>query len=82
MRRIKGIVRTVVTIAGAISLNSPMVVMVAADSGQGFTSELKGIEDGSCKIGSPPNAAHHPVTVRGRIGKFERKGAGVDSRRG
>lgn len=82
MRRIKGIVRTVVAIAGAISLNSHMMVMVAAGSGQGFTSELKGLEDGSCKIGNPQNAVHHPVTVRGQIGKFERKKAGVDSRRG
>ena len=45
MRRIKGIVRTVVAIAGAISLNSPMMVTVAAGSGQGLTSELTGPED-------------------------------------
>ena len=75
MRRIKGIVRTVVAIAGAISLNSPMMVTVAAGSGQGFTSELNGLEEGSCKIGCPPNPLDQTVSVRGRIGKFERKGS-------
>jgi hypothetical protein len=81
MRRIKGIVRTVVAIAGAISLNSPIMMgMVAA--GPGFASELNGLEDVSCKIGSQPTDVDQPVTMRGRIGRFERKGTGVDSRRG
>lgn len=82
MRRIKGIVRTVVAIAGAISLNSPMMGMVAAGSGQGFASELNGLQGVACKIGSQPPGVNQPVTMTGRIGKFERKGTGVDSRRG
>ena len=66
MRRIKGIVRTVVAIAGAISLNSPMVVLVAAGSGQGFTSEL----NGRFSTGWKPNANCATITrmtVRARI---------------
>lgn len=83
MRRIKGIVRTVVAIAGAISLNSPIMMgMVAAGSGQGFRSEMNGPEGVSCKISSPPIGVDQTVTMRGRIGKLERKGIGVDSQRG
>ena len=66
MRRIKGIVRTVVAIAGAISLNSPMMVTVAAGSGQGLTSEL----NGRFSAGWRPNANSAKITrmtVRVRI---------------
>jgi hypothetical protein len=72
MRRIKGIVRTVVAIAGAIGLNSPM--MVTGGPGQEFTSELNGLEEGSCKIGSQPKAVDHPVTLRGRSANSKGRG--------
>ena len=50
MRRIKGIVRTVVAIAGAISLNSPMMVMVAAGLGARIHLRIERVEELS-KIG-------------------------------
>ena len=80
MKRIKGIVRTVMAIAGAISLNSPMMGMVAAGSGQGFASELNGHESVASKIGTLPTGVDKPVTMTGRVGKLERKGIGVDSK--
>ena len=69
MRRIKGIVRTVVAIAGAIGLNSPMIGMVAAGSEQGFASELNGFEGVVCKKGSQPTGVDQPA-MRGRVDKF------------
>ena len=71
MKRIKGIVRTVMAIAGAISLNSPMMGMVAAGSGQGFTSESNGHESVASKIGTLPIDVDKPITLRGRVGKFK-----------
>lgn len=82
VRRIKGLVRTVVTIAGVISLNSPLIIPVAASSEQRFISRLSGIDESSRQIGNPSHSVDHPVSLRGRIGKFTRKGEPVDSRRG
>ena len=76
MRRIKGIVRSVVAIAGAISLNSPMVI---AGSGQGF---LNGLPDVACKTGRPMTSVDQPVTMKGRIGQFKREGSDIDLRQG
>lgn len=79
MRRIKGIVRTVVAIAGAISLNSPLMGMVIAGSGQGF---LNGLPDVACKTGRPMTSVDQPVTMKGRISQFEREGSDIDLRQG
>ena len=79
MKRIKGIVRTVMAIAGAISLNSPMMGMVAAGSGQGFTSNQTGTRVSQARL-EPYRSMWINQSPSEGGWVSSRKGIGVDSK--
>jgi hypothetical protein len=72
MRRIRGLVRTVMAIAGAVNLNSPMMGMAAAGSERGVISEMNGLEGAACKS-EPPAGVDQ--SVAGEIGTCEGDGS-------